>query len=92
MLAKIYLEFYNLAWIIHKKGEVNMKKAVWRFFVLFVLSVLAFNCTVQSGNDLRYFDTAKEKSGQIHLAILYPSFGSLHSLIKLKRAEYLQSR
>lgn len=61
-----------------------MKKAVWRFFTLFILAALAFNCNVQSGNDLRYFDTAEENSGQIRLAILYPSFGSLRSLIKLK--------
>jgi putative glutamine amidotransferase len=61
-----------------------MKKAVWRFLALFILSALAFNCTVPSGNDLRYFDTAEENSGQVRVAILYPSFGSLHSLIKLK--------
>ncbi len=61
-----------------------MKKAAWRFFTLFILSALAFNCTVQSGNDLRYFDTVEENSGQVRLAILYPSFGSLRSLIKLK--------
>jgi len=61
-----------------------MKKAVWRFFALFILAALAFNCTVQSGNDLRYFDTAEENSGQIRLAILYPSFGILRAVIKLK--------
>ena len=61
-----------------------MKKAVWRFLILFILSALAFNCTVPSGNDLRYFDTAEENSGQIRLAILYPSTGSLRALIKLK--------
>ena len=64
-----------------------MKKAVGRFFVLFILSALAFNCTVQSGNDLRYFDTAEENSSQLRLAILYPSLGSLRALIKLKERD-----
>jgi len=33
----------------------------------------------------RYFDTAKLASNEVRLTILYPSLGSLHSLIELKK-------
>jgi len=65
-----------------------MKKSFSNKIFIFVISIFALICSCKSPLTLesdRYFDTAKPVSNEVRLTILYPSLGSLHSLIELKK-------
>ena len=65
-----------------------MKKSFSNKIIIFIISIFVLISSCKPPSTLepdRYFDTAKLVSNEVRLTILYPSLGSLHSLIELEK-------
>jgi len=60
-----------------------------KFFLLAISLFWIFSGILLSQNPERYFDTADLEHKEIRLAILYPSVGSIKSLVELKKNGYI---